>query len=143
MKNYQEFEIVPQDRDTHLLVRGRTVQELFRNALAGMASFVAPDAGAMSSSGKKIKREITVHAVYISSLLVEFISQILAEQDTHGAVFTQGVFRTFGENFLHAEVTGTSVEEPAAEICAVSYADVDVKKNPDTGLFETTLIFEM
>lgn len=141
-KNYQEFEIVPQDEHTRLYVRGRTVQELFHNALAGMAYFLAPDAVKPLPAGKKIKQEIAVRAVDVSSLLVEFISQVLAEQEARGAVFIQSVFRTFGENFLDAEVTGVSVQEPAAEIRAISYADVEIKKNQDTGLFETTLVFE-
>lgn len=142
MKNYQEFEILPQDEGTHLLVRGKTVQELFRNALRGTAAFLAPDALKAASAGKKITQDMSVRAVDISSLLVEFITTALAEADTRGAVFTGAAFRTFGENFLEAELAGTSVSEATGEIRAVSYADVDIKKNPDSGLFETTLVFE-
>lgn len=141
-KQYQEFEIVPQDEHTHLRVRGSTVQDLFRNTLAGMAAFLSPDAAKSPTQGRKITQEIMVRAVDISSLLVEFISRVLAEQEARGAVFTQSAFRTFGDNFLDADITGIRVEEPAAEIRAVSYADVDIKKNPDTGMFETTLVFE-
>lgn len=143
MKTYQEFEIQSQDQGARLLVRGATLQELFRNALRGTFLYVSPEAAKPAAGTTKITRDITARAVDIASLLVEFISRALAEADTHGAVFTHAVFRAFGDNFLDAELTGIAVDHTEAEIRAVSYAEVDIRKNQDTGLFETTLAFEI
>lgn len=141
-KKYQEYDIVPEAERTLVRVRGRTIQELFQNALRGVASFISPASAIPPAAGKKITREIRAQAVDISSLLVEFLSRALAEADARGAIFTTAAFRAFGENFLEAELAGALAEDIAAEIRAVSYADVDIRKNPDTGLFETTLVLE-
>lgn len=133
---------MPDDERTLVRVRGRTIQELFQNALSAVAAHMSSAAASPPPAGKKITRDIRAEAVDISSLLVEFLSQVLAEADAHGAVFSAAAFREFGENFLEAELAGTPGGDAAAEIRAVSYADVDIVKNPDTGLFETTLVLE-
>lgn len=144
MKNYQEFEILAQDDgDTRLVVRGKTIQELFQNALRGVMSFLWPRGAVTAPAGKKITQEIRVEAVDLSSLLVEFLSRVIAEADERGVVFTAAAFRAFGEDFLEADLIGASAEDTAVEIRAVSYADVDIKKNAETGLFETALVLEV
>ena len=133
---------MPEDERTLLRVRGRTIQELFQNAVRGLAFFVSPSSVASPMAGKKVTQQVRAEAVDISSLLVEFLSHVLAETDTRGVVFTAAAFRAFGENFLEGPLTGRSADDLVTEIRAVSYADVDIKKNTDTGLFETTLVLE-
>lgn len=127
---------------TLVRVWGHTLQELFQNALRGIAAFMSPASAASPAAGKKITHAIRAEAVDVSSLLVEFLSHALAEAETRGIVFTAAAFRAFGENFLEAELAGTPAGDTDMEIRAVSYADVDITKNPDTGMFETTLVLE-
>ncbi|MEK7542019.1 MAG: archease [Patescibacteria group bacterium] len=142
-KEGREFEIIPRDdHDVLVRVRGRTVRDLFVHALRAAAAYMHPEALTAGAGDKRVVQGIAVQAVDAPSLLVEFMTRILAEADAHGAVFTSAAFRAFGENFLEAELTGVAVEDVATEIRAVSYQDVDIKKNPDTGLLETTLVFE-
>lgn len=139
----QGFEILPHAVGLRMRAQGKTVKELFRNALRGMAFYLAPDALKPVRSAARIATAIAIEAVDLNSLLVEFLSEAIARGDGLGAVFAGATFRTFGENFLEGEISGTAIEEFARDIKAVSYQEVDIKRNSDTGLFETELVFEV
>ena len=141
-KSPQGFEILPPAADLKTRVHGSTVQELFRHALSGAAFLVSPDAFKQVKSGRKILAELAVEAVDINSLLIEFLSRAIARAEAEGAVFTDAAFRAFGENFLEAELSGVDAGNAVHEIRGVSYEEVDIKKNPATGFFETVLVFE-
>ncbi len=142
MKDRPEFEILPDTGDLRLRVQGETLREVFRAALRGVALYLKPDA-AKAGGSAKVMQPIAIKAVDINSLLVEFLSEAVAQTDIRNTIFTQATFRTFGENFLEGELAGTAVEELERSIRGVSYHDVDIKKNPDTGLFEAVLVFNI
>ena len=142
MDKTQGFELLPRTADIHMRAWGKTIKELFRNALQGMAALMQPSL-AHTSVLKKEKQEIRVDAVDINSLLVEFLSKVTALSDIHNMVFTHITFKTLGDNFLEAELSGMHTDEFEKEIKAVSYHEVDIKRNPESGLYETTLIFDI
>lgn len=136
------FEFLPHTADTRMRVWGRTLKELFRNALLGLVFYIKPDV--LKSSGKPSeKQKIKIEAVDITSLLVEFLSQVVALSDIHNSVFTKIVFRELGDNFLEGEIQGIAVGGFDKEIKAVSYHEVDVRKDSQTGLYETMLVFDI
>lgn len=135
------FEIITETPDVRMHIQGRTLEELFLNALRGMASYMAP--GKMHARGGRIAEAIMIRAVDINSLLVEFLSEAIARADGRDALFTTATFREFGENFLEGEIAGASMDAHARDIRAVSYSNVDIKKSRETGLFETDLILEV
>ena len=138
----QGFDILPENVNLTIRARGRTLQELFANALRGMAFYLHPNVLKAAKGMQKVAETIVVEAVDVNSLLVDFLSEAIARSDATGAVFADATFRTFGENFLEGEISGVAVSEHQREIRAVLYEDVDIKKNPATGLFETLLAFE-
>jgi SHS2 domain-containing protein len=149
------FDIHEASDRIHVNVRGKTVEELFLRALQGMASCMKEGvlgvggASALFSlrllqksvGGKKIVQDITAEAVDINSLLIEFLSEVITTAAMNGAVFTGITFSAFGENFLEGKMDGVLVGEFDKEIQSVLDDDVDVKKNPDSGLFEAVLVF--
>lgn len=137
------FEILPHTADMRLRVWGKNLSDLFAGALSGVAFYVRPDIEALARSGKKVKQAIRVEAVDISSLLVEFLSEVVARSDIQNIVFTAVKFGRFGENFLEGELSGVAADGFEKEIKAVSYHEVDIKKNPETGFFETILVFDV
>ena len=139
----KKFEFSIDTPETRIRVYGKTVQELFGNALAGMASFIKTDIFETKKKEWGISQEIRVQAVDIASLLVEFVSSALAHTDAHQAVFCYASFSKFGENFLEGTIRGLAVSEFDHDIKAVSYQDVEVSKNPETGMYETVLVFEI
>ena len=123
-------------------VSGKTPRELFRNALAGVASYMKPDAAVLSKNRRQEKEDIMIETVDLNSLLVDFLSGVIARADSRGVVFTNVVFKKFGENFLSGELAGAATDRFENEIRAVSYSDVDIRKNPQTGLYEAALVLE-
>lgn len=139
----QKFEILPDGFGVRMCVRGKTVRDLFRNALLGVTSYMSPDAAAYAKSDRREHEEIAIDTVDINSLLVDFLSRVVARSDMRNAVFTGITFKKFGENFLSGQLTGVATDRFENEIRAISYSDVDIRKNPKTGLYETMLTLEV
>ena len=140
MKN--GFEILPDTGDTRMKVWGRTLEELFRAALRGTVSYWRPELLEVKKKGLKEKKEIKVETVDLTALLIEFLSEVIEEADILNTAFVDVRFKKFGENFLEGVLYGVKVDGFNKDIKAVSYYEVDIKKNPDTGMYETTLAFD-
>ena len=135
------FEITVRDARTEINVWGKTLQNLFLHALQGLAYHIAPSALAENTHKKKVTEKILVEAVDINSLLVEFLSEVIARADIRGAIFTDAAFERFGENFLEGEIIGIETEERERTVEGVSYEELEIKKDPKTGQFEAIIYF--
>ena len=67
----------------HVKAWGKTVKELFRNALRGTAVFLKPAVLLTAEKTKKVKHVIRVEAVDINTLLIAFMSKVIALSDIH------------------------------------------------------------
>jgi len=123
-------------------VWGKKLQDLFLNALRGMVFYLKPEI-LQSKKTPKIKQEIKITSVDINSLLIDFLSEAVAQSDIKNSVFYKSSFSEFGENFLEGVIYGSPVDGFDKEIKAVSYHEVDIKRNPETGFYETTLVFDI
>lgn len=137
------FEILPHTADMRMRVWGKTLKDLFRAALRGVAFYLKPAALELKERSAKIKEKIKVETVDINSLLIEFLSEVVAQSDIHNVIFISASFKKFGENFLEGEISGVKVDGFEKDIKAVSYHEVDIRKNPETGLYETMLVFDI
>ena len=136
------FEFISETAGVRMRAWGKTLQELFCNSLSGMASCVKSGILETKKKEQTVVQNIRVEAVDIASLLVEFLSSAVAHADAHTAVFVGATFNHFGENFLEGTLRGIPVEQFDTGIKAVSYRDVNVAKNLETGMYETVLVFE-
>lgn len=137
------FQILPHTADMRIRVWGGTLQELFGNALRGMAHYLAPAVFSLKGKVTRVRQAISIEAVDVNSLLVEFLSEVIAQSDIKNAVFTKVIFEKFGENFLKGELQGVAVDKFDKDIKAVSYHEVDIKRSPETGMYETALVFDI
>lgn len=126
-----------------LQVRGKTLEDLFLHALGGMAFYLKPQTAQMKTRELKERSRIKAEAIDITSLLVEFLSQALAESDLKSTAYSLTAFEKFGENFLEGKIFGVKVDSFDNEIKAVSLEGVNIRKDQDLGLYETVLIFEV
>lgn len=138
----QGFEIIPDTENARMRIWGKDLKELFRNALSCVASYLKSD---MAAADRKdaIRRPIKIQAVDLNSLLIEFLSETLSLSDMHNAVFTTASFKNFGDNFLKGIISGVKIESFEKDIKAILYDEVDIKKNPETGMYETILVFDV
>lgn len=137
------FEILPHTADMRIRVWGKTLEELFRAALRGMVSYWKPEALEKNKRELKEKKEIKIAAPDLTSLLIVFLSEVIAQADILNTVFIDAIFKKFGENFLEGELRGVKVDGFDKDIKAVSYHEVDIKKNLETGMYETILVFDI
>lgn len=137
------YEVLLGDDGIHMRVWGNSIKDLFLNALRGVAAFVKPETLETEKNDKTIRQKIEVKAVDVNSLLVEFLSEALTQSDIHSAIFHTASFKDFGDNFLKCVLAGFRVEDFGKDIKAISDSEVDIKKNPETGLYETILVFEV
>ncbi len=122
---------------------GKTINELFGNCLCAVASLMKPSVLAAGTKARKAKQFLRVDAVDINTLLAEFLSKVIGLSDIHNLIFTKVIFKHIGDNFLEGELSGVLADTIEREIKAVSYHDVDIKRNPISGLYETTLVFDI
>ena len=124
---------------------GKTVNELFRNSLRGMATLMNPTIFTARDGARKTAKpqRMRVEAIDLNTLLVEFLSQVIGLSDIHNLIFTNVTFKSMGENFLEAELSGVSADMLEHEVKSVSYQEVDIKRNRESGLYETTLEFDV
>ncbi|MDP3779260.1 MAG: archease [bacterium] len=143
MKQLQGFELMTNTEPIRMSVHGKTVAELFLNCLRGMAEIMKPAALTAGARAKKVTQTMRVEAVDLNTLLVEFLSETIGLSDINNLIFTHATFKDIGDNFLEGEISGVPAGEIEREIKAVSYQDVDIRRNPKSGFYETTLVFEV
>jgi SHS2 domain-containing protein len=136
----KKIEILPHTADVRLKVFGKTKEELFKNAMLGMAKILAKS----PKSKLKIKNlKLKIKSPDINSLLVDFLSEILYQSQINHAVFKEVNFSNFKETELEAEISGFKIDEFDNDIKAVTYHELEIKKSPTGGFFETIIVFDI
>lgn len=125
--------------DMRMSVKGKTLEELFRDALLGMMAAADPDIG---KGAQGVKRTIRLGAPDITALLLDFLSEALTWAHTEREAYADVQFRSLSENSLEAELAGYRAESFGEDIKAVTYHEADVKKNSE-GEWSTVIIFDI
>jgi len=142
----KKFEFLEHTADVKIRVYGEDLKELFLNAVLAMAGVqkskvkskkVKAASLPAGRQGKKLK----VTAVDKESLLINFLSQILAESYINFSVYFDARILKLSETEIEAEIYGEKVESFDEEIKAVTYHNVKIlKKN---GIWETVVVFDI
>jgi SHS2 domain-containing protein len=133
------YEIVEHMADVKVRVWGKTLEEVFRSALEGMNSIMAPS---VEGGGEGAEREIEVDSSDRSSLLVDFLNEVLSLSQINKEVYTDVTFGECTETHVQATLVGTEVEEFDEDIKAVTYHTAELKESEEYGL-EATLVFDI
>ncbi len=153
----KKFEILPHTADARVKVFGETREELFKNALLAMAGILNPDARRGRGSDQKrrrnqklIKAKINIQSPDINSLLVDFLSEVLYQSQMNKVIYSEVLFSKFsdpstnsGQAELQAEIRGNKVDSFDEDIKAVTYHELEIKKSPPAGGFETIIVFDV
>lgn len=120
-------------------VTGKSLEELFRDALLGMVSAMKP---LSSRKLNLVKRSIAIDAPDATSLLVDFLGEALVWMHTKREAYVAVRFRTLTESALDAELEGYIADSFGEDIKAVTYHEAEVKRNVE-GTWATTIIFDV
>ena len=135
MKGYQVLEHIG---DAKIKVFGKTKEELFLNAMLGMAALLKP-----KFKTKKPKvRYIKIQSSDINALLVDFLSEVNYLRQINMEIYDNVKFIEFSDTYLEAEFSGYEVEEFGDDIKAATFHELNIKKNKD-GLWETAIVFDI
>lgn len=132
-----DFKILGHTADLRIRVYGKTIKELFRNALKGMFKSIAPD----WLGGKEARRTVTIQSADLNTLLVDFLSEALTLSDINDEAYSDAKFVKLTGTALKAELRGMKIKRLETEIKAVTHHELDIKKIG--GHWETAIVFDI
>jgi len=134
MKRYQ---ILPHKADLKIRAFGKTKQEVFLNMLFAMA-----ESQKAETLPEKVKREIKITSSDLSTLLVDFLSEVLYLTQVSKEIYNNIRFKKFTDTEIRAELIGKKVERFGEDIKAVTYHNLDIHQKED-GTWQATVLFDV
>lgn len=142
----KSYEFLPHVADVRLKVKADSLEDLFSAALQGMASLlksnICPFDEGLAEEDSIIKETIEISSIDSTSLLIDFLSEILTHSQVNKAVYCKVKFEKLTDNFLKTIIFGTKINSFDEDIKAVTHHEAEIKKDSD-GNFETIIIFDI
>jgi len=133
----EKYEILEHSADLKIRASGRTVEELFLNAMLGMEDFLGAEI--KNKNLKKIKIELK--ASDLAALLVDFLSEVNYLNEVKKEIYYTVHFVKFSGEELEAELWGYPVLRFKRNIKAVTYHQLAVWQENDQWL--ATILFDI
>ncbi|OGH20758.1 MAG: hypothetical protein A3D74_05535 [Candidatus Levybacteria bacterium RIFCSPHIGHO2_02_FULL_37_13] len=137
----KSYEIIPHVADVRLQAKGASLDQLFENALEGMNRILCKDYDRFLNK-HLFAKEIAITAYDTTSLLIDFLSEVLTLSHIHKAIFYSIDRLEIYGNSLNARILGVKIEKFMEDIKAVTYHEAEVRKN-DEGQYETMIVFDI
>jgi len=132
-------EFLEHTADVRMRVTGRSLEELFSAAVAGVMDLLAPQS---LGRGQASRRTVAVAAADETALLVDFLNQVLLQAQVHRERYERVAFTRLSGRELTAELQGWPVQAFGGDIKAVTYHEADVRRS-EAGGWETNLVFDI
>jgi len=134
-----QYQILPHPADVKLQITASTKEELFQAALTGMASIIQPQ---MPQKTPIVKENIEIHSLDLDTLLVDFLSEVLAKTDISRVVFHTLKIKKLTDNSLQTEIEGQNSDYFGQEIKAVTHHGLEIKQDKK-GHYKATILFDI
>lgn len=131
------YEILEHRADLKIRAFGKTKEELFFNALKGMAESLKPEMGEIPA-----ERKIKIISPDLEALLIDFLSEVLYLIQTNKEIYTNINFKKFTDTELEGNLTGRETKRFGEDIKAVTYHNLDIHQKED-GAWEATVLFDV
>lgn len=126
----QRYEVLPHTADTGIIAYGSTAFELFEHAAYGMFDLMTD----LEDVPSRYSRPIVAAGDTVEELLVNWLSNLLAESEIHELVFSAFAVDRLEEGGVQGSAGGMpwdGIELRGAPIKAVTYHDLAVVEIPD------------
>jgi GxxExxY protein len=143
VSNSDRFKILEHKADLKIRVFGKTKEKLFENAMVGMFEAAKYEMTKGQTTGRLTTKRLTIKikSIDFSSLLVDFLSEVLYLVETKKLVFEKVEFKKFKENEIEATLIGKPLKRMGVHIKGVTYHDLKIfQKN---GNFEAEILFDI
>ena len=141
-----EYKILEHKADIKIKVFGKTLEELYKNAVFAMASILKKSK--IKNQKSKLKKIIITKSTDREILLVDFLNNILGESQINQAIYPEARFVDFhpegiqGVSYSKAEISGYKINRFDEDIKAVTYHDLSITQSKD-GVWEATILFDV
>ncbi|MGM0589583.1 MAG: archease [Bacteroidota bacterium] len=132
---------LPHVADVRIEVHSDTLPGLFKLSLDSMNQLLKPNHGSISQIPDLVET-IELTAPDTSSLLIDFLSEVLTMSYINKTLFYDLFFYRLTDSHLSADVTGVRIDGFEEDIKAVTYHEADVHLN-DQDEWQTTLVFDV
>jgi len=136
----KKYEILEHPAELRLKIYGKTLEELFSNAAEAMAdTLVTRDKRQVKGTKKE---SLKIQSIDLNSLLVDFLSEILAKSQINKCVFLVSDIKIDASCYmLHTSCVGYAVDRFDEDIKAVTYQNLNIQKID--GIWQTILVFDI
>ncbi|MGB9743417.1 MAG: archease [Minisyncoccales bacterium] len=134
-----DYKILEHKADLKIQVWGKTKEELFQNALTGMVK--SAQYGFISDS-PLLRKEIKISSFDITSLLVDFLTEILFLCETEKIVYYKIKFKNLTDQKLEGILIGQKLKQVGVQIKAVTYHDLIINQDKN-GLWQAIILFDI
>lgn len=136
-----KYEILPHISDVRVKVSADSLKELFKTALAGLNSIIKNDFN-KSNTAIQLCETLNIDSMNISTLLIDFLSEILTLSHMHKALFEISSFLELKDNHLKAGITGHKVNGFDEDIKAVTYTETEIILNQENQ-YEAVIVMDI
>lgn len=138
-----KYKILSHTADLRLEVYGKTTEELFVSASQTLADILTGNQKLLSHM-MAVAEKISIQSLNLNTLLVDFLNEVLAKSHINKAVYkvkSITVIASGAKQSLEAEIIGNKVPKFEEDIKAVTYHEVNIKK--ENGIFKTLLVLDV
>jgi len=133
------YTILEHTADVRLLVEGRTLAELFAEALRGMMAVLKPEG---KEEAAETRHRIQLESASRTALLVDFLNEALCLAETHRESYAEVTFESISETRLDAGLRGRPVKSFGEDVKAVTYHEAEIRETEE-GNLETKLVLDI
>jgi len=137
-QNSKKFKILPHTADVRLLIFGSSFEEIFKNALLGMAQILKPT----EMKNKTISQKIKIKSLDPPALLIDFLSEILYLSTTNKAIYKELKIEVVTPTSIEAEIKGVKVKSFGEDIKGVTYHESYFQQKSEN-VWEALVIFDI
>ncbi len=119
--------------DVRIHVEAPSLEELFADAVRALTGVMHPAGG-----GERVTIDVEVESLDVTSLLVDFLNEVLTRSHIERAAFTEARFESLTETALRATISGERVETFEEDVKSVTYHEARV-----TPAWSVTLVLDI
>ncbi|MGE4554734.1 MAG: archease [Candidatus Paceibacterota bacterium] len=134
------FQRLPHPADIRIKIEADSLEELFKGALKVLEEILEPD-NYQKKKNLIFEEEINLTSYDLTSLLIDFLNQVLALSEIKKAIFSEIIFKKLSENEFSGIIKGYPVKKFSTGIKAVTYYQAEIIKN--NNLYQTIIVFDI
>jgi len=141
----KKYEIIDHTADIGIDINGRIIQDIFIHSAEGMFAIMTGNSSIIAR--EDFSGKIKLNAEDLEDLLVAWLNELLYISETKWVVLTGFNIKKLSNHHIEADIEGTKIHRTnlkiEKEIKAVTYHQLAIEKDSETGLWRARVIFDI